>query len=286
MGEKLFGTINFTSTGVRSSKFGEYEVELIELMADSIGSFVKAKIAAEEKELQEQNMYAMAKLSSLGEMAGGIAHEINNPLAIISVSSKLIAKQLEQKPEGFEKKVQNSLEQIDMTVERITKIIEGMKQLIKGETGEDFALNDLNKIAESSLALSEQRFENCGVRLSWELKSTSSVRCSPTQVSQILINLTINSLHATLGTADGWVKVSTSEDEGSVYLAVTDSGLGLNEVQKAKLFQPFFSTKRAGLGTGLGLSLSKKMANLHGGDLQYDHESENTKFVLQLPKPT
>jgi C4-dicarboxylate-specific signal transduction histidine kinase len=112
------------------------------------------------------------------------------------------------------------------------------------------------------------------------------VKCVPEQIGQVLLNLLSNSYDAVKSLETKWVKIEIERSGEFVVLRVTDSGSGISEAIQKKLMQPFFTTKTVGQGTGIGLSISRGIAEKHGGSLEYDPASQQTSFRLKLPVST
>lgn len=280
---RLYGTLNFSSTKERKTPFQDFEIELNEMMADSVGRFVEAKLEQDKNQHQLDRMYTMAKLSTLGEMAGGIAHEINNPLAIILASSSVAQSVVQSEFDTPPTLLVESLERIDNTVSRISKIVGGMKRLINDGKSEEMQANDFAVVVDTSMSFSVERIKSRGISLTTKVDESVMVNCNAGQISQILTNLLSNAVDAVQGTNNPWISVELQTQGSMVQLRVSDSGSGVTEDKKKNIFTPFYTTKDPGKGTGLGLSISSRIASNHGGRLYLDENSPNTCFVLELP---
>jgi C4-dicarboxylate-specific signal transduction histidine kinase len=143
----------------------------------------------------------------------------------------------------------------------------------------------LKAIVTETLELCEPRFRSGEIFLSASsIPADLEVECRGAQISQVLVNLLNNAYDAVQGLPEKWVSLDVNDAGERIELAVTDSGPGLPAEVRAKLFQPFFTTKPEGQGIGLGLSLSKAIVETHRGTLTVDTASRNTRFVVQLPK--
>jgi signal transduction histidine kinase len=224
-----------------------------------------------------------AKLSSLGEMAAGIAHEINNPLAIIVGKVEQTARLVRDTNPPDLDKISGNLSLIEATGQRIAKIVKGLRAFSRDATGDQMEVAFARDVVSDALALTQERLLNNGVELRFRCESNAQLLCRPTQISQIVVNLVMNAFDAVVGTQSPWVEVMVEDNDGALVLSVTDSGAGISANIADKIMQPFFTTKEVGKGTGLGLSISKGIAQGHGGELYYDSTSPNTRFVLRLP---
>jgi C4-dicarboxylate-specific signal transduction histidine kinase len=233
----------------------------------------------------QMQLASAAKMSALGEMAGGVAHEINTPLATIL----LIADKLHEAFKNGESDPEKDLKSVEIilkTVERIGKIVKGMR-LFAGDRGTDPMLSvRVDQIIGDTLSLCQQRFYNGGVTV--EVKgleaSDLEIECRPTEISQIVLNLLNNAYDAVEPLTERWIQIHVADRASDVHITVTDSGPGIPANLREKIMQPFFTTKELGKGTGLGLSISASLAEAHGGRLFVDENTKTTRFVLKLPK--
>ena len=233
---------------------------------------------------QEAKILQASKLASLGEMAGGIAHEINNPLTIVNLAASSLKKMLIKNGVSVPGINQN-VDIIEKTIQRISKIITGMKILSRESKEFRKETVSFQEIITDVFGLCTEKFKNNGVEL--RLKASgqevdSKIYCDRLLISQILINLLNNAFDATEGQSERWVEIGFSSGEIDV-ITIKDSGSGIPQHVKAKIFNPFFTTKEIGKGTGLGLSISKSIMENHGGTIELDSKSEHTCFVLKLP---
>jgi PAS domain S-box-containing protein len=234
---------------------------------------------------QQGQIVSQSKLSALGEMAGGIAHEINNPLAIISTTMKTIRKMIQKdmvKTEAFNE----ALTDVDETVIRITKIVAGLRNVSRDTSTEDFEQCFVIDVIDDAFALCSEKLISNGVVL--DLNASDDVRNTQVQIlrvqlSQVLLNLLTNSYDGIKTLEEKWIKVFLDIQENKLVIKVIDSGKGITPDISDKMFQPFFTTKEFGKGTGLGLSLSHNIINKHNGNIDIDSDCENTCFVIKIP---
>ena len=230
----------------------------------------------------ELKLVQASKMSTLGEMAGGIAHEINNPLAIISGKAHQLKSQLMRNGLDPESGIRN-LEKIEATALRISKIIRGLRSFSRNSDHDPFIPTPLNSIIEDTLELCRERFKNHSIELRVSEIPDLSFSCRSAQISQVLLNL-LNNAHDAIETKDEkWVALEIFHDAETLTVQVTDSGNGIPPAVVEKMMQPFFTTKEVGKGTGLGLSISKGIIEEHGGTLSLDSECPNTRFIVQIP---
>jgi signal transduction histidine kinase len=255
------------------------------LAAYSLGLvYERIRRSSEERIYQlSSQMLHSAKMVSLGEMAGGIAHEINNPLAVIKVKIGILRKQLESgRPDRAT--LLSELTQLDATVARIAKAVAGLRAFSAPGIAEHPLPHSISKIILDTLQICGERFRFHGISLEVSHPVDFQVECRPGEIMQILLNLIGNSFDAVEGLAEKWIRVQVVERGADVELSVTDSGPGIDPKIQDHLMQPFFTTKAVGKGTGLGLSISRGLAQGNGGSLAHDPSSSRTRFVLTLPK--
>lgn len=239
-----------------------------------------------EKLLREQQakMVASSKLAALGEMAAGLAHEINNPLAIIqcrAVQLSLMVERDQTTPELLEEVGQS----IHSTTQRISRIIKGLRSFARETEHEAKVRVPIIGVIDETLAFCKERFKSHSIELRIsKIPPDMVLECRPVQLSQVLLNLLNNSRDATEHLPEKWIEIDVQEDHERVCIAVTDSGLGIPEEVRERIMQPFFTTKAVDQGTGLGLSISAGIVSSHGGNLALDENCPNTRFVITLPK--
>jgi signal transduction histidine kinase len=232
---------------------------------------------------QQATMAAAAKMSALGEMAGGIAHEINNPLAVIYARSLHIEKLLNRDEPKIEDAIKFAKTIFSMS-ERIAAIIKGMKTFSRDADSDPLEICSLKKIIEDTLILCEQRIKLIGVSLEIDSKIGDFwIQGKAVQISQVLLNLLNNSTDAIEHSQNKWITITAKSTKDRVIISVTDSGPGIPKAIREKMMDPFFTTKPVGKGTGLGLSVSRSILSNHNGSLSIDESCANTRFSIELP---
>lgn len=237
------------------------------------------QIRAIQKELalQQQELIHSSSLVALGEMAAGIAHEINNPLQVLSLQLSLL--------QDFKKsdETRPQMEKMEQTVERMGKLIKGLKHLSRKDAFDPEENFTTQEVIDSVMNISSDRFDRKGVAVNFKGESSQMLSGHLIQMSQVLINLLNNSIHAVKDLPEKWVEIEIRETENSVRIMVTDSGTGIEESIAENIMKPFFTTKGPQLGTGLGLSISHSIVQKHGGILYYDPSHPNTRFIVEMP---
>ena len=271
----------------RSSETGQVMV-IKGIMQDMTETHLVYERAEELVERQRMIVVNSSRMSALGEMASGIAHEINNPLAIIGGKAQLVIRRIEgakvDAPLDAVHAVQQ-LKTIDSMVVRIAAIIRGLRSFARDGQGDPFEQASVKVMIDDTIALCQSRFQNHDVRLDhFRLETDISIDCRAVQITQVLLNLLNNAYDAVKDLPEKWVKLSVSEEGDLIIFVVTDSGSGIPLEIRDNILKPFFTTKSVGQGTGLGLSIASGIAKDHSGLLEIDGSNPNTSFKLTLPK--
>jgi PAS domain S-box-containing protein len=242
-----------------------------------------------EQDLEDARVQAIesARLSALGTMAGGVAHEINNPLSIIHALASDLSEMVADQGSVPVQVVASKSAVIRETAERIAKIVKSLRQISREGASDPFRPTALAKIVAETLEICRAKFKAHEVELILPPAIPRlTVWCREVQIAQALLNLLQNALDATLEQqGERWVQLKVEPGDDSVALLVIDSGPGVPVEIRPRLMEPFFTTKPVGKGTGLGLSLSKTIAEDHGGSLEYREDQGHTCFSLALPLP-
>ena len=251
---------------------------------------VNVRDISAEKEVQllkDQHkafLSSTSKLTALGEMAAGIAHEINNPLAIISGKATHLSKLL-RAPEVNRVLAEDALNKIQKTVQRIAKIIQSMRTISRNNEQDPMERVKLHRLIDDTLVLCQDEFYKYQIEIILNIDTSHEISCRPGQIGQVLMNLLGNSKDAVKDQSNRWIRIeSTSLDSGKrIEIRVSDNGPGISPDIRQKIMQPFFTTKDSQSGTGLGLSISFGIAQAHGGILKLDPKLKPTTFILELP---
>jgi PAS domain S-box-containing protein len=233
-----------------------------------------------EKET-EIKLRQTAKLTALGEMAGGIAHEINNPLSILKGFIDLMQKKLNLNQVDREDFVAY-LQKSSATINRISRVVKAMKRVSRDSSRDPMEIYPLSIILEDGYEFMIEKFKSQKIKFEYApYDENILINCRPVEISQVVLNLLSNSMHAVQ--ENGWIKLSVDKKKNKAILRFSDSGPGIAKSIREKIFQPFFTTKDIGQGTGLGLSISRKIIENHGGTLYLNESAPFTEFIAEIP---
>lgn len=257
-----------------------------QIMASIELSYEKDHLIKELYDTQSKVTHS-AKMAALGEMAGGIAHEINNPLGLIKGYCQIML-DLEKEKMLRPEKILENLTIIDRTVDRIAKIISGLRFFAREGQNDPFHTTSVKHVIEDTLDFCRNRFQSRRIQLKIDpIPIDAFIDCRSVQISQVILNLLNNAFDAVSDKKEGaWVHVQSEYQGDNIVISITDNGAGIPVEIRDKIMQPFFTTKEIGKGTGLGLSVAKGIIEAHHGSLHLDSQSPETRFVITLPKST
>ncbi|MBN1676312.1 MAG: response regulator [Kiritimatiellae bacterium] len=279
------------------------------------------KDAYESLQATQTQLIMREKLASVGQLAAGIAHELNNPVGFIlnnfsalrksvevftdllgayrglaacaekagACTSEIEALKAREKATSLDFILGDMRELFNDTregIDRVTAILDAMRDFSRPDRKQELGPYKLNRGVETTLTIARNVYKYCAdVKL--DLKPVREITASPNQVNQVLLNLIVNAAQA-IGEQNrkqkGRIVIRTYEEGPFVCCSVADDGPGIPKDIQAKIFDPFFTTKKPGKGTGLGLSISYDIARKHGGELCLESEpGKGTCFVLKLP---
>lgn len=227
-----------------------------------------------------------AHLVSLGAMASGAAHEINNPLTIVIGNAKRLKAEVER-PEIDRGALLERAAKIESQAQRIAEIVGGLIGVARAESDEDYAEVSATEIEAGFLTLCRNRFYENGVKIQTEgFVEAERLECRPNLMIRATLNLLWNAFDAVQKQDEKWVKVCFERDEGEglVKIRVIDSGQGIPAEFRRRIKEPFFTTKGVGQGPGLGLTVASNIIEIHHGRLDYVEDSPYTEFVISIPQ--
>jgi len=238
--------------------------------------------------LNNQLMQA-SKLASIGELSAGVAHEINNPVAIIMTERQLLLDQFQQTKiddPAFREQFLSSMDQIAVQSQRCKRITHNLLRFSR-RTRSMIETVDLNRFVAEVVDLMERETRTSGIRLLTDLDpDLPAIQSDPSQLQQVFLNLITNAVDAHESKPYGSIRISTrhDRDSGGIFLSIADTGTGIDPKHLDRIFDPFFTTKPVGKGTGLGLSICYSIIRQLKGSITVKSEpGEGTEFVIFLP---
>lgn len=238
-----------------------------------------------EEELENQKRMAQhqAKLASIGELAAGVGHEINNPLMIANGNIEKIKKELLSRSQ-LSKQLKNAFNKYFSASERIENIVKGLRTFARSDVDHSIII-DLNKNIQQTTTLIREIYEKDGIELVTHLPNkTIYIRGNVGRFQQALMNLITNARDAVEKISHRRIVITLLATENEAKIQVTDNGMGVPEKLRAKIFDNFFTTKDLGKGTGMGLTLTANIIKEHEGKLSLDSiEGKGTTFTISLP---
>jgi signal transduction histidine kinase len=265
----------------------------------------RAELALTDLKAAQAQLVQAEKMASLGELTAGIAHEIQNPLNFVNNFSELSNELIEEMQEEMEKgngeevksiisDIRNNLEKINLHGKRADAIVKGMLQHSR-TTGGEKQPTDINALADEFLRLAyhglRAKDKNFNATLKTEFDpAIGNINIIPQDIGRVLLNLINNAFYAVDEKKQQQpeqykptVSISTRKSGDEIIISVKDNGNGIPQKVLDKIFQPFFTTKPTGQGTGLGLSLSYDIVKAHGGELRVEtKDGEGSEFIIQL----
>lgn len=241
-----------------------------------------------EMDLEEQRSLAFhsAKLASLGEMSAGIAHEINNPLTIITGSATRLRSIL-KKSNINNPEIIKYVDKINETIFRIASIVKSMRTISRDGADDNLIELNVRELFEDSLVLLSEKIKLSNTKIFINIAHEAQVILGrATEISQVMINLIGNSIDALeeIPEDDRLIELSALIVESDILIRISDSGPGIPLEIKDKVFDPFYTTKEVGKGTGLGLSLSRKLIELNHGKIYIEPSNKGVTFVIKFSR--
>ncbi len=251
-----------------------------------------------EQYIGRQQLIQSDKLAGIGQLAAGVAHEINNPVGYINSNLNTMGKYLKKVNEFIEGQDKSTSEDLENIKEMLKDFTDAINESMEGTNRVKQLVSDLKSFSRVDRAEKEHTDINEGINTTLnvvrnEIKYKAEVKkelgeipelyCMPNQLNQVFMNLLVNSAHA-IEKENGLITIKTWADDGNIYISIADDGVGIPEKNIKKLFEPFFTTKDVGKGTGLGLSLSYDIIKKHKGFINVRSEvGVGTEFTITLP---
>ena len=236
--------------------------------------------------IQKSTLEFVERMSSLSKMAGGIAHEINNPMAIMLGHVERIKKEI-TKPQINQTAVMVSYQTVIDMISRITRITDGMLHFAKDTPKGVQTIVLAEDVVDEAVKLCQSEFLSSGIFFEKKVDlSHVQLSCQAAQISQVLLALLFNAIEAVKDQPEKWIHLEGMQTKHQVLIMITDSGAGIPFKEQKQIFLPFHTSKgfSGGSHPGLGLAISHSILESHGGSIYLDNKCPNTRFIVALPK--
>ncbi|MCP4915179.1 MAG: HAMP domain-containing histidine kinase [Oligoflexia bacterium] len=247
-------------------------------------SYAEIIIKANKKSLKL--LESQDRLASLGILAGNITHEINNPLQVLMGSSQFLNEEL-KKQGPSEETINKHAKTIDLKVSEIAEVVKGLRLLSRDGENDEVQVIELEKLIGEVCHIMNTDLSDATFEFSIENEMTDKsfqFTSNKILILRVLVNLITNSVYAIKEIEEKWVKLHVSEDFHHLKLRIIDSGHGIPDEIQEQIYEPLFTTKPDGEGTGIGLPLCRDIIESLGGKLRYELFNGNTSFLISLPK--
>jgi histidine kinase len=274
------GRTIFVTIRISPSKYKERDILLV-----TTGDITKRLEA-------EQQLIQASKMATLGEMASGVAHELNQPLAVIKTAGSILKKKLTRSPLAEDATLMKVTHKIDANVDRASNIIDHMRQFAR-KSDARLERIQINQVIENAFEMFDQQLKVRGIEVDWDTTpDLPAILAEPNRLEQVFVNLFLNARDAI---EEKWelhvdtkavkkIRIATRREADKVIAEVCDAGYGVPAEIADKIFEPFFTTKEVGKGTGLGLSISYGIIKEMGGEIYVRPGSDGGAcFVTQFP---
>lgn len=235
---------------------------------------------SELKETQLQ-LINSEKMASLGQLVAGVAHEINTPLASINSNNSIMTKIFDKQDNNSSKDLLKEINNLDkVAIERITKIVKSLKKFVRLDEA-DLQKADINKEIDLTLDLIRHETKN-KAEIVKNYGNLPLVNCYPNMLNQAFMNILVNAAQSIK--TQGKITITTGFKDNFAKIIIEDTGCGIDEKNKPQIFNAGYTTKELGVGSGLGLPITKKIIEQHKGTITFDSEKGvGTKFIIQIP---
>lgn len=281
----IFGTVCVLDAKAR--QYSERQQELVTRFRDAVQQGLQTLFEQVQLKRAQAQLLQSAKLASIGSMSAGLAHELNQPLGVISIVNEQIGRMLANDAIDREHLAQ-LCDKVSKQVDRAARITENLRIFSRQNVASERHPVDINWLIHESLVLPEQMLADSGIDLELDLtEALPTVSCDFVQIAQVLANLVSNACHAVQIRPEGKRRVRIISDlrQGQVCVSVQDNGAGIADSIMGQIFDPFFTTKSPGEGTGLGLSICHGLVREHSGELRCEsQQAEGACFVIYLPQ--
>ncbi|WP_019029876.1 PAS domain-containing sensor histidine kinase [Colwellia piezophila] len=259
-----------------------YKDGKIETISGIIQDIHETKLAKIKLDQSQQKSIHNAKFAALGELSASIAHEINNPLGVISGYAELIQMQSSNSDNQLTSQTNTILKSCD----KIAHIVKSLKKFSRNYEAEPKQIHSIKNIINEAISLTRPKIKQNMIRLNTGSIEDVNILCNEIEIEQIFVNLINNAVEAINDLDDKWIKLSVECMGDALLLRITDSGKGIPEEKQLQIFEPFYTSKSKLGGTGLGLSIVKEILTEHNADIRINNTVKGTCFEIIFPKYT
>ncbi len=240
---------------------------------DEIGELARTfNQMVEELREKETQVIQSEKLASIGKLAAGLAHEINNPLANIILYSQMFSEEVK------DEETKNVLKIIEEEAKHASRILQSLLEFSRKEGGEEQYV-DINEVVKKVLNIVKPQLKYNKIKVRLEMQKLPKLRANASQIMTAIMNIVSNAIDAMEG--GGILSITTKRERDGIAVEIADTGVGIPKENLDKIFDPFFTTKEPGKGTGLGLYIAYNIVKKYGGDIKVESEvGKGTKFTL------
>lgn len=268
--------------------FSRADQDILAVLSYQLGSaLVTAQLYAELKTTHQAlrdsqaQLVQSSKMAAVGQLAGGVAHELNTPLGAVALAIEAAQMSLTTKPDRAQARLERAGKAVQQMKEIVSKLLFYSRDARSG-----WRETDLNAVLDDTLQLVGHQLRIDGIEVRCQYGELPAIMGNPNELQQVFTNLILNARDAMLspGATGKQLLISTGRWEGGVWGRVQDQGCGMDEQVKERIFEPFFTTKEVGKGTGLGLSVTSQLVAQHQGTVQVDSRpGVGTRFEVRLP---
>jgi signal transduction histidine kinase len=279
--EKERGVVEVVYSGhppeLDEGPFLKEERTLLDNVARQVAMIVEQREAEEQRAMLEGQLRHADRLATIGQLAAGVAHELNEPLGNILGFAQLV-----QQESGLSGQTRKDVDTIVAASLHAREIVNKLKLFARQSPPQKTQL-DLNELIEKGLVFVESRCAKAGIEIVRSLADgLPAITADHGQIHQVLVNLVVNAVQAM--PQGGRLIIATRTEDDSVFMTVEDTGVGMSEEVRRQIFVPFFTTKDINKGTGLGLAVVDGIVNAHSGHISVEsREGEGSRFVIRLP---
>lgn len=269
-------------------EFSREDQDILSVLTYQLGSaLISAQLYSELQKTHaalrdsQAQLVQSSKMAAVGQLAGGVAHELNTPLGAIALAVEAAQMNLQNKPERAQQRLERATRAVGQMKEIVSKLLFYSRDARSGQRE-----TDLNEVIEDTLQLVGHQLQLDNVQVQQELGPAVRLTGNPNELQQVFTNLILNARDAMTspGAAGRTLRLSTGSSAEGVWARVDDQGCGMPPEVAERIFEPFYTTKEVGKGTGLGLSVTSQLVKSHGGTIAVESQpGRGTRFTLQLP---